>query len=84
MSAKSLAKNPALQQLFEEMHSSEAYVGIFPETFCLINLMLTLPFVTAIVEGSVSQMKNIKQGSEIHCQTAFGTTNIRLLLLKHL
>lgn len=35
MSAKNLTKKPTFQQLFQEMHSSEAHVGIFPETFTL-------------------------------------------------
>ena len=39
------------------MHSSEAYVGIFPETYTLINIMMTLPVGTATVERSFSQMK---------------------------
>ena len=60
MSTKSLTKSPTFQQLFEEMHSSEAYVGIFPETYTLINIMLTLPVGTATVERSFSQMKMIK------------------------
>ena len=60
MSAKSLTKSPTFQQLFEEMHSSEAYVGIFPETYTLINIMMTLPVGTATVERSFSQMKMIK------------------------
>ena len=50
MSAKSLTKSPTFQQLFEEMHSSEAYVGISPETYILINIMMTLPVGTATVE----------------------------------
>ena len=60
MSAKNLTKSPTFQQLFEEMHSSEAYVGIFPETYTLINIMMTLPVGTATVERSFSQMKMIK------------------------
>ena len=60
MSAKSLTKSPTFQQLFEEMHSSEAYVGIFPETYTLINIMMTLPVGTTTVERSFSQMKMIK------------------------
>ena len=60
MSAKGLTKSPTFQQLFEEMQSSEAYAGIFPETYCLINIMLTLPVGTATVERSFSQMKMIK------------------------
>ena len=39
------------------MQSSEAYAGIFPETYCLINIMLTLPVGTATVERSFSQTK---------------------------
>ena len=42
------------------MHSSEAYVGIFPEMYTIINIMLTLPVGTATVERSFSQMKMIK------------------------
>jgi hypothetical protein len=60
MSAKSLTKSPTFQQVFDEMHSSEAYVGIFPETYTLINIMMTLPVGTATVERSFSQMKMIK------------------------
>ena len=47
MSAKNLTKSPSLQQLFEEMHSSEAYVGIFPETYTPLAHMRSE--VTAVV-----------------------------------
>ena len=39
---------------------ADAYGGIFPEMFKLINIMLTLPVGTATVERSFSQMKMIK------------------------
>ena len=42
------------------MQSSETYAVIFSETYCLINIMLTLPVGTATVERSFSQMKMIK------------------------
>ena len=43
ISAKSVAKIPTFQELFEEIHSSEAYLGTFPETFTLLNIMMILP-----------------------------------------
>ena len=60
MSAKSVAKIPTFQELFEEIHSSEAYFGIFPETFTLINIVMTLPVGTATVERSFSYLKMVK------------------------
>ena len=59
MSAKSVVKIPTFQELFEEIHSSEAYLVIFPETFTLMNIMMTLPVGTATVERSFSYLKMI-------------------------
>ena len=59
-SAKSLTRSPTFQQLFEEMHSSDAYLGIFPEIYTFINIMMTLPVGTATVEQSFRHMKMIK------------------------
>ena len=44
------------------MHSSQAYDGIFPETYTLINIMMTLPVETATVEISFSHMKRLEIG----------------------
>ena len=59
MSAKSVAKIPTFQELFEEIHSSEAYLGIFPETFTLINIMMTYQ-LGAIIEIYFSFLKMVK------------------------
>ena len=48
------------QQVFQGIQKADAYGGIFPEMFKLINIMLTLPVGTAPVERSFSQMKMIK------------------------
>ena len=42
------------------LESSEAFTGIFPETFKLLNIILALPVGTATVERSFSQLKWIK------------------------
>ena len=43
MPVKSVANIPTFQEVFEDIHSSEAYLGIFPNTVTLINIMMTLP-----------------------------------------
>lgn len=58
--SKCLTKVPHLQELLQEMTSSDAYTGIFPEIFKLIDIMLALPIGTATAERSFSQMKQIK------------------------
>ena len=60
MSTKSVTKSPTFQELFDEIQISEAYVGLFPEIFKLINIMVTLPVGTATVERSFSHMKMVK------------------------
>ena len=60
VSAKSLTRSPTFQQLFEEMNSSDAYLGIFPEIYTYMNIMMTLPVGTATAERSFSHMKMIK------------------------
>ena len=60
MSSKKLTKSPTFQQVFQGIQKADAYGGIFPKMFKLINIMLTLPVGTATVERSFSQMKIIK------------------------
>ena len=55
MSSKKLTKSPTFQQVFQGIQKADAYGGIFPEMFKLINIMLTLPVGTATVERSFSQ-----------------------------
>ena len=51
MSSKKLTKSPTFQQVFQGIQKVDAYGGIFPEMFKLINI-LTLPVDTATVESS--------------------------------
>ena len=60
MHSKNLDTAPSLQELLQQMHSSNTYSGIFPEMMKLLNILLTLPVGTATVERSFSQMKMIK------------------------
>ena len=60
MSAKGLSKAPSLQDLLQSMQATEAYIGIFPQTFNLLSILLALPVGTATVERSFSEMKMIK------------------------
>lgn len=60
MSAKGLSKAPSLQDLLQSMQATEAYMGIFPQTFNLLSILLALPVGTATVERSFSEMKMIK------------------------
>ena len=55
---------------------ADAYGGIFPEVFKLINIMLTLPVGTATVEMSFSQMKMIKTRLRNH----LNDTNLKKLM----
>ena len=57
---RKLANPPTLQEVKEEMESTNAYTDIFPEIFKLLNILLTLPVGTATVERSFSQMKLVK------------------------
>ena len=43
MSSKNLTKSPTFQQLYPAIQSSDAYGGIFPEMFKLMNIILALP-----------------------------------------
>ena len=52
--------NSLTMQEMKEMESDSNYSTIFPETFKLMNILLTLPLGTASVERSFSQMKMIK------------------------
>ena len=60
MSSKKLTKSPTFQQVFQGIQKADAYGGIFPEMYKLINIMLTLPVGTATVERSFRQMKMTK------------------------
>ena len=55
---------------------ADAYGGIFPEMFKLINIMLTLPVGTATVEGSFSQMNMIKT----RLRNRLNDTNLKRLM----
>ena len=57
---KKKSEVPTMQELAATMMHCESYVGIFPETFKLIQIILSLPVGTATVERSFSQMKMIK------------------------
>ena len=57
---KKLSTPPSMQEVLQSMRATEAYKGIFPQTFTLINILLALPVGTATVERSFSQMKLIK------------------------
>ena len=57
---RKLSNPPTLQEVKEEMESTNAYTDIFPEIFKLLNILLTLPVGTATVERSFSQMKLVK------------------------
>ena len=60
MSSKGQSKCPSLQDLLQSMQTTEAYKGIFPQTFNLLYILLALPIGTATVERSFSEMKMIK------------------------
>ena len=60
MSSKGQSKCPSLQDLLQSMQATEAYKGIFPQTFNLLYILLALPIGTATVERSFSEMKMIK------------------------
>ena len=55
---------------------ADAYGGIFPEMFKMINIMLTLPVGTATVERSFSQMKTIKTS----LRNRLNDTNLKRLM----
>ena len=75
MSSKKLTKSPTFQQVFQGIPKADAYGGIFPEMFKLINIMLTLPG-TATVERSFSQMKMIKT----RLRNRLNDTNLKRLM----
>ena len=60
MERKKESVSPSLQHILDEMETSHTYGGIFPETWKLLKIMMTLPVGTASVERSFSQMKLIK------------------------
>ena len=60
MSSKGQSKCPSLQDLLQSMQTTEAYKGIFPQTFNLLYILLALPIGTATVERSFLEMKMIK------------------------
>ena len=60
MSSKKLHKPPSLQDVLQSMQATEAYRGIFPQTFTLLNILLALSIGTATVERSFSEMKIVK------------------------
>ena len=51
---------PSMQEVLQSMQATDAYKGIFPQTFTLLNIILAMPVGTATVERSFSQMKMIK------------------------
>ncbi len=51
---------PTLQDILQSMQEHEAYKNIFPQMFCLINVLLSIPMSTATVDRSFSQMKLVK------------------------
>ena len=51
---------PSMQEVLQSMKATEAYKGIFPQTFILLDIILAIPVGTATVERSFSQMKMIK------------------------
>ena len=57
---KSPLAKPTLQDVKAEVEASSAYTDIFPASFDLMNLILTLPVGTASVERTLSQMKMVK------------------------
>ena len=79
MSAKSVVKIPTFQELFEEIHSSEACLGIFPETFTLTNIMMTLPVGTATVERPFSYLKMVKS----RLRSRLSDENLRRQIVKN-
>ena len=58
--SESLLPTPSLEQVFLFMQSFESYRSIFPQTFKLVSILLTIPVWTATVERSFSHMKIIK------------------------
>ena len=60
ITSKKLSKPPSLQDVLLPMQVTEAYKGIFPQIFKLIDIILALPIGTATVERSFSDMKMIK------------------------
>ena len=60
MERKEESVSPNMQEILDEMNKSHTYGGIFPETWKLLNITMTLPIDTATVERSFSQMKLIK------------------------
>ena len=69
MSSKGQSKCPSLQDLLQSMQATEAYKGIFPQTFNLLYILLALPIGTATVERSFSEMKMIKTRLRNRLQT---------------
>lgn len=55
-----VSQPPSLQDVLITMQATEAYRAIFPHTYTLIHIPLTLPGGTAMVEQSFSEMKMIK------------------------
>ena len=60
MMEKKMSKPPSLQYVKTGMELSKAYRRTFPEIYKLLDILLTLPVVTATVECSFSQMKIVK------------------------
>ena len=60
MSLHKVSRPPSLQDILISMEATEAYRGIFPHTFKLIYILLSMPIGTATVERSFSEMKMIK------------------------
>ena len=75
MSSKKLTNSPTFQQLFQGIQTSDAYGGIFPEMFKLINIVLIL-VGTATVERSFSHMKMIKT----RLRNRLNDTNLKRLM----
>lgn len=64
MRSNNLSTSPSMQAVLQ---TSDAYKGIFPQTFSLLNAVLSLPIGTATVERSFSDMKMIKTNRLSDC-----------------
>ena len=60
MERKEESVSPSMQDILDEMNKSHTCVGIFNETWKLLNITMALPVGTATVERSFSQMKLTK------------------------
>ena len=56
MEKKKLTKPPSLQDVKSEMEYSGAYKHIFPETFKLLDILLTLPVGQLLLNGLLAKL----------------------------